>query len=77
MGNGSDGIAVQVKFSMPFTSKSQMRAAFGGYLGPVMKEKAQQWAKETPDIKHLPRYAHGSAKPATKKGMGRYGGSDK
>ena len=31
-----------------------MKAAFGGYLGPEMKGKADQWAHETPDIKGLP-----------------------
>jgi hypothetical protein len=41
---------------MPFKSKSQMKAAFGGYLGKEMKEKAKQWAKETPDIKNLPEH---------------------
>ena len=39
---------------MPFKSKKQMRAAFGGYLGKAMKRKAKQWAEETSDIKHLP-----------------------
>ena len=33
-----------------------MRAAFGGYLGPEMKAKAHEWAKETPDIKNLPMH---------------------
>ena len=39
---------------MPFKSKAQMRAAFGGYLGKTMKNKAKEWADVTPDIKHLP-----------------------
>ena len=39
---------------MPFKSRSQMKAAFGGYLGSEMKSKANQWAKETPNIKSLP-----------------------
>jgi len=39
---------------MPFKSKSQMRAAFGGFLGKEMKTKAKTWAKETPSIKALP-----------------------
>ena len=39
---------------MPFKSRAQMRAAFGGYLGPTMKKKASQWADETPNIKKLP-----------------------
>ena len=38
---------------MPFKSKAQMKAAFGGYLGPEMKKKAAQWADETPNIKKL------------------------
>lgn len=41
---------------MPFKSKAQMRAAFGGYLGQKMKDRAVLWAAETPDIKHLPKY---------------------
>ena len=41
---------------MPFESKAQMRAAFGGYLGPEMKRKAKQWADETPNIKRLPKH---------------------
>ena len=41
---------------MPFKSKAQMGAAFGGHLGPEMKAKAREWAHETPDIKHLPRH---------------------
>ena len=40
---------------MPFKSQKQMRAAFGGYLGPEMKAKARTWAKETPNIKSLPK----------------------
>ncbi len=38
-----------------------MRAAFGGYLGGEMKSKAQEWAKETPDIKDLPKHKGDSA----------------
>lgn len=41
---------------MPFQSKAQMRAAFGGYLGSEMKQKALQWAHETPNIKSLPAH---------------------
>ena len=41
---------------MPFKSKAQMKAAFGGYLGPEMKAKARQWAEETPNIKKLPEH---------------------
>jgi len=33
-----------------------MRAAFGGFLGPEMKSKAQEFANETPDIKALPKH---------------------
>lgn len=33
-----------------------MRAAFGGYLGPEMKSKADTWAHETPNIKSLPKH---------------------
>lgn len=33
---------------MPFQSQAQARAAFGGYLGSEMKDKASQWASETP-----------------------------
>lgn len=51
---------------MPFVSQAQERAAFGGYLGPTMKAKAQEWAKETPNIKALP-YHKASAKPKPKK----------
>lgn len=39
---------------MPFKSKVQMRAAFGGHLGPEMKRKATEFAHETPDIDRLP-----------------------
>lgn len=39
---------------MPFKSKAQMRAAFGGYLGDEMKSRARKWAHETPDLKSLP-----------------------
>jgi hypothetical protein len=41
---------------MPFQSKSQMKAAFGGYLGKEMQDKAPGWAKETPDPKGLPEH---------------------
>ena len=41
---------------MPFESKAQMKAAFGGYLGKEMQGKAKQWAAETPDIKNLPEH---------------------
>lgn len=41
---------------MPFQSKAQARAAFGGYLGPEMKDKAQEFADATPDMKALPEH---------------------
>ena len=47
---------------MPFSSKSQMAAAFGGYLGAEMRKKATAWAKETPDIKNLPEHVKPKAK---------------
>lgn len=40
----------------PFRSKSQMKAAFGGYLGKEMQQKAKGWAEETPNIKALPEH---------------------
>ena len=46
----------KIQKKMPFKSKAQMRAAFGGYLGSEMKDKAKQWAKETPDAKKLPAH---------------------
>jgi hypothetical protein len=41
---------------MPFKSKAQMRAAFGGYLGKKMKSKAKEWAHETPNLSTLPEH---------------------
>lgn len=41
---------------MPFKSKAQERAAFGGYLGAEMKSKAKEWAHETPNMKELPEH---------------------
>ena len=38
---------------MPFSSKAQSRAAFGGYLGKEMKSKAKEWASKT-DYMNLP-----------------------
>jgi hypothetical protein len=38
---------------MPFKSKKQERAAFGGYLGEKMKKAAPEWARKT-DQKNLP-----------------------
>ena len=59
--------------TMPFQSKAQQRAAFGGYLGPEMKAKAQEWAHETPNIKKLPE--HVAKKPKRERRM--YGETDK
>lgn len=47
---------------MPFRSTAQARAAWGGYLGPEMKDKAESWAHETPDLKALPAHVK-SPKP--------------
>lgn len=55
---------------MPFQSKSQMRAAFGGYLGQEMKKKAKEFARATPNIAALPGHVKkrkGPAVPDTKK----------
>lgn len=49
---------------MPFKSKSQMRAAFGGYLGSEMKSKAKTWAAETPNPAKLPAHVKGASHPA-------------
>jgi hypothetical protein len=38
---------------MPFQSKIQARAAFGGYLGEKMKRSAKEWADKT-DFSSLP-----------------------
>ena len=46
---------------MPFQSKAQMKAAFGGYLGPQMKQRAKHWADETPNPKKLPEHKNNSA----------------
>ena len=51
---------------MPFKSKAQMKAAFGGYLGTKMKKRAKKWAKETPNKKGLPEHV-GKKKRKTKK----------
>lgn len=39
---------------MPFKSKRQQRAAFGGHIPGFSKEKAREWAHETPNLKELP-----------------------
>ena len=47
---------------MPFQSQSQAKAAFGGYLGPEMKQKAPEFAHATPGgIKSLPKHKKPSA----------------
>lgn len=59
---------------MPFKSRAQARAAFGGYLGPTMKAKADEFAHATPGgIASLP--AHVKNSPATRhphKNLGAY-----
>jgi hypothetical protein len=50
---------------MPFTSKAQARAAFGGYLGAEMKKRAPEFAKATPSMSALPE------RVGKKKRMGR------
>lgn len=52
---------------MPFKSRAQMKAAFGGYLGSEMKEKARKWAEETPNIKKLPEHVNSKKKKILKK----------
>jgi hypothetical protein len=39
---------------MPFKSKRQQRAMFGGHIPGMTKEDAKEWAHETPNIKKLP-----------------------
>ena len=48
------GKKIAKETGMPFQSKRQMRAAFGGHIPGISKEKAKEWAKETPDLKDLP-----------------------
>ena len=50
---------------MPFQSKRQQRAAFGGYIPGISKEKAKEWAKETPSFKALPDRAPAEKGKAT------------
>jgi hypothetical protein len=54
---------------MPFDSQAQARAAFGGYLGPEMKSKADEFAHATPGgIKSLPQHVRpGGHHPHLKK----------
>ena len=51
------GKKIAKETGMPFQSKRQMRAAFGGHIPGISKKKAREWAKETPDIKSLPERA--------------------
>lgn len=51
---------------MPFKSKSQEKAAFGGYLGKVMKNHAKKWAMETPNQKSLPEHVKKNKKGGKK-----------
>jgi hypothetical protein len=41
---------------MPFKSKAQARAAFGGHIPGFSKEKAEEWAHETKNMKKLPEH---------------------
>ena len=50
----------------PFRSKSQQRAAFAGFLGPKMKEHADMWAHETPNLKELPNHVSKKTSPLNK-----------
>lgn len=50
---------------MPFTSQRQMRAAFAGKIPGFSKERAHEWAEETPDIKELPDRAPAEKGKAT------------
>ncbi len=52
---------------MPFKSKAQARAAFGGHLGPEMKAKASEWAHETSNMKKLPEHKGRASLKALKK----------
>jgi hypothetical protein len=39
---------------VPFRSKAQMRAAFSGHIPGFSRERAAEWASETPDVGKLP-----------------------
>lgn len=41
---------------MPWASMAQMKAAYGGYLGRKMKEKAHEFSMATPNISALPEH---------------------
>jgi hypothetical protein len=51
---------------MPFQSKRQMRAAYAGTLGELMKRKAPEWSSKT-DMKSLPERARINKKFRKKK----------
>ncbi len=51
---------------MPFVSRAQEKAAFGGYLGPEMQARAKTWAAETPSQKSLPEHVGDKKKPKRK-----------
>lgn len=48
------GAKIAEEKDMPFKSKRQQRAAFGGHIPGFSKEKAREWAHETPNLKKLP-----------------------
>ncbi len=55
-----------------WASKAQMRAAYGGYLGAEMKQKAAEFSHATPNIAALPEHVKnkkrkGPAVPDTRK----------
>jgi len=41
-----------------------MRAAFGGHLGKEMKDKAEEFARATPDLSKLPEKKKRNSGPA-------------
>lgn len=50
---------------MPFKSKRQQRAMFGGHIPGMTKEDAHEWAHETKSIKKLPERAPAEKGKAT------------
>lgn len=52
----------------PFSSKRQQKAAFGGYLGKSMQQKAPEFAAET-DQSSLPSRASVQARMSVKPGV--------
>ena len=52
---------------MPFKSKAQQRAAFGGYLGAEMKSKAETWERETPNAAELPEHVEAHKRVARRR----------